>query len=374
MQQYRVLNAKDNSNIDPRSQFIVDLIEDVTREKAMNGFVLIAGDFNEDMEDGNSDGILKLMESCSLKNIFHELKGHCPSTRNNKRAIDHFFISEEVLHLVNQAGFLPDESSFTSDHAGLFIDISPQILQCLNQPIVPPKQRKLKLYNRPKVQQYVTYVLEQFDAHNIVNRMKNILQNVTSNGFTESIGRDLNKLDEQVTEIMLRSEAHLSPDDTPYAYSEELDRQMRIVRLIKKLQPHAKNNFPLETYVNSDLEDVAAELLFMSQDQINETLLEQRTRLRDMQDRSWEIRTDHQTKIRERAAEEQRKDVETIVKEMKQREIQSRMFVRIGNTLKTVNYAQITRLGLPKHIRSESTEQIWNYIQSTPDAELKSIE
>ena len=93
-----------------------------------------------------------------------------------------------------------------------------------------------------------------------------------------------------------------------------------------------------------------------------------------MQDRSWEIRTDHQHKTQEKAAEEQRKDVETIIREMRQREIQSRMFARIGNTLKSINYAQITRLGLPKHIRSESTEQIWNYIQSASDEKLKRIE
>ena len=64
--------------------------------------------------------------------------------------------------------------------------------------------------------------------------MQNIFKDVKSNGFTETIGMDFNKLDSQVTEIMLRSEDRLSPDDTPYAYSEDLDRQMRIVRLIKK--------------------------------------------------------------------------------------------------------------------------------------------
>ena len=77
-------------------------------------------------------------------------------------------------------------------------------------------------------------MLEQFEAHNIVKRMQNIFKDVKSNGFTETIGMDFNKLDSQVTKIMLRSEDRLSQDDTPYAYSEDLDRQMRIVRLIKK--------------------------------------------------------------------------------------------------------------------------------------------
>ena len=68
---------------------------------------------------------------------------------------------------------------------------------------------------------------------------------------------------------------------------------MRIVRLIKKLQPNVKNNYPLETYANSDLEDISVDLLHMTLDEIDTTLIEQRTILRDMQDRSWEIRKDH---------------------------------------------------------------------------------
>ena len=334
----------------------------------------MAGDFNEDPRDAQLEGMNKLMESCSLRNVFQEVKGHTPSTRNNTRAIDHFLISDDILHLVTQAGVLPDETSFTSDHAGLFIDLSPQVLECKNQPIIPPKQRKLKMYNRPKVQQYIDYVLEQFEAHNIVQRIRNLLEETKTQGFSELTGILLDKIDQQVTEIMLRSEDRLSPDNTPYAYSTDIDNQMRTVRLIKKLKDAAHKNFPLETYVNQDLEAVAMEVLKMTPEQMEISLSEQREKLRDMQTRSWEIRDGHNARIREKAAQEQRKDVETIIKEMRQREKQARMFERIGYTLKSLNYSQITRLGLPKHICNSTTDEIWNYIQSTSDDELKRIE
>ena len=97
-----------------------------------------------------------------------------PSTRNNQRSIDHFFISDELVHHVTQAGILPNEVGFTSDHAGLFIDVATAILETKNYPIPPAKQRKLKYYNSPNVQKYINYVLEQFESHNIGRRIQKL--------------------------------------------------------------------------------------------------------------------------------------------------------------------------------------------------------
>ena len=135
MQQYRALNKKNNTNFDPRAKFIEDIIADVSKDKAMNGYVLIASDFNEDISENKLDGVLKLMESCSLKNVFQEIKGYCPNTRNNNRAIDHFLISEEVFHLVTQVANLPNETSFACDHAGLIIDVSPKYYNITTNPL-----------------------------------------------------------------------------------------------------------------------------------------------------------------------------------------------------------------------------------------------
>ena len=212
--------------MDPRQQLIDDLIEDILKEQAMGGSILLAGDFNEDMEDGHTEGIAKLMSSCSLKNVFKEIKGHMPSTRKNRRAIDHYFISEHALHLVTQAGMLPDKTRFTSDHAGLFVDIAPAILECQNQPIPPPKQRKLKCYNKVNIEKYVNYALDQFEAKNIVSRLQRLHQHIKVHGFSVEAGDNLNTIDKTATDIMLRSENRLSPEDTPYAFSIELERQM----------------------------------------------------------------------------------------------------------------------------------------------------
>ena len=147
---------------------------------------------------------------------------------------------------MTQAGILPDEVGFTSDHAGLFIDVAPAILETKNSPIPPVKQRKLKCYNRPNVQKYIKYVLEQFESHNIVQRIQKLKKQINEEGFTEEAGMQLNKLDKHVTEIMLRSENKLCPDETPFEYSAELERQMRIVCPIKRLKEQAHKNFHLK--------------------------------------------------------------------------------------------------------------------------------
>lgn len=73
-------------------------------------------------------------------------------------------------------------------------------------------------------------------------------------------------------------------------------------------------------------------------------------------------------------AEEKRKDVETIIRDMREREKQSRIFQRIGNALKSTSFSQISRLGLPKQLRNEDTQTIWDFIKYTPAAEMKKVE
>ena len=363
MQQYRA-PSQNNKEVDPGQKLIDDLIEDVLKKQAMNGTILSAGDFNEDMEDGHTE----------LKNAFKEVKGHMYRTRNNRRVIDHFFISKQALHLATQTGVLPDETSFTSDHACLCINVSPAILECKNQHIPPSKQTKLKCYNKVNVEKYVTYALEKFEAQNIVKRLQRLHQQIADDVFDAEAGDTLNTIDKIVTEIMLRSEHRLSPEETPYACSIELERQIRIVRLIKRIQDQKALNYPLETYVNSNLEAITVELIHMDDTKLDSTLTEERTKFISMQNESWSIRERHHNTIIEKGAKEQNNDVETIGRDMKFREIQKRSFERIGHSLKTSNFAQITRLGLPKHLFMTSTEEIWDYIQSTPDEVLKTIE
>ena len=180
VQQYRSL-CKKNPKVDPRQQFIDDIIQDVLQEQAMHGKIIIAGDLNEDPSEGKLEGKNKIIDICALCNAFETVKSHMPSTRSNHRAIDHFLVSPEIIPHIIKMGVLPDETGFTSDHAGLFLDLAPQVLETKNNPITPPKMRKLKMYNRVKVQQYVDYVLGQFESRKIITKLKDLHKYVSEN-------------------------------------------------------------------------------------------------------------------------------------------------------------------------------------------------
>ena len=205
---------------------------------------------------------------------------------------------------------------------------------------------------------YVSYAFEQFDAHNIIIRIQRLNDKIASEGFTVDAGETLNHIDKQVTEFMLRAEDRLSPDTTTFAFSVELEHQMRKVRLIKCIKDLMHLNFPLETYIKADLEDVAVEVIRVDNETIISALTRERQKLSAMQEESWEIRERHQDDIRERAAEEKNTSVENIARDMKQREVQKRTYERFGNSLKSSNFSKVTRLGIPKHLLHSSTEEI----------------
>ena len=370
MQQYRHLSMK-NPKVNPRNQLILDLISDIQTETIMKSQILIMGDFNEDLSDSETEGIKLLMETTGLVQVFQEIKNVVPSTRGNGRAIDHVFITKESLQHVTQAGLVPEEICFASDHIALFVDLSPLILAINNPPIPPAPNRKLKAHNIPNVKKYVKAVIKQMQCHNIVTRLKRMDTYIAEFGFDEIAAGDLERIDNHMTKIMLKAEDDLGPSDAKYAFSEELLLQMRKVRLIKTfLRQHGKR-YPLESYVDASMEDEAQELLFLSVPELENKLIEARNLLIAMQDESWEIRDNHNIQRVQAAAEKENKDLEIKIKEMKEREKQGRIFARIGNALTTKNFGHITRLGLPQEVATESTDVIWKYITSKTQTEMK---
>ena len=143
------------SIVNPRHKLIQDLIEDIQTEIIMKSQIMVMGDFNEDLKDNDDDGIKSLMESTFLVQIFQQLKNTVLSTRGNGRGIDHIFITKESLQHVTQAGLVPEEICFASDHIALFVDLSPRILAVNNPTIPPAPHRKLKAHNVPNVQKYL---------------------------------------------------------------------------------------------------------------------------------------------------------------------------------------------------------------------------
>ena len=213
MQQYRYLCKKD-TKVDPRRKLIIDLIEDVNLKQNMKSNIIILGDFNEDLSNNDTLGIQDLMKKTGLVQIFQELKNTITSTRGNNRGIDHIFASRPVLQFVTQAGTVPEEVCFASDHIGLFVDLSPRILDTNNQPIPPAPTRKLKMHNVPNVLKYVKAVVKQIHYHNFIKRLQNLDKHIKEDGFDEMAILELEKIDKHITTIMLKAENDLAKSTT----------------------------------------------------------------------------------------------------------------------------------------------------------------
>ena len=170
MQQYRYLYKK-NKNCDPRQQLITDLCADIQHEQIMQSKIVVLGDFNEDMEDPDKNGIKRLIQECDLVQAFQEIKGRMSSTRGNNRSKDHVFVDYRTIHHIRLMGFVPDEVGFASDHICLHVDFSPSILDTKNTPIPPAPHWILKMHNMPKVLEYITGVKTRFEDHNVVQRV-----------------------------------------------------------------------------------------------------------------------------------------------------------------------------------------------------------
>ena len=373
MQQYRHLSSKDKT-VDPRQKLILDLNVEILTELKLKSHIIVLGDFNEDLGDKDVDGIKLLMSTTGLVQAFQDLKSHVPSTRGNNRAINHVLMPATLLPYVSQAGLVPEELCFASDHIALFLDINPRMLDTNNTPIPPAPNRKLKMHNVPNVNKYIKAVVYQMKCQNIINRLKNIDSHIEDHGFDDIATNDLEKVDATMTQIMLKAENDLAPGNTKYAFSAELLQQMRRVRLIKTFIRQNENNYPLESFVTEQMEDEAMQLMHLTLPELEKTLIEERELLITMQDNSWDIRTTHHDDRIQAAAKEENKDVLTKIKEMKEREKQSRIYAHIGSALKNKTFGTITRLGLPKEVCHSSTEIIWGYISSKTQAEMKKIQ
>ena len=149
---------------------------------------------------------------------------------------------------------------------------------------------------------------------------------------------------------MLQAEKDLIPSQSAYKFSIELATQMRKVRLLKAIINKKVKQYPLETYVNWDMEKYAVDWLRKDIPILEQQLEAERETLVYLQEHSDEGRDNHHDYIIETTAEVEHKETHVIAKEMKARETQARMYKHIGNALKNKNYSSVNKIGLPREM------------------------
>ena len=162
---------------------------------------------------------------------------------------------------------------------------------------------------------------------------------------------------------MLKAERDLVPNQSAYKFSVELATQMRKVRLLKALINKKANQYPLETYVNWDMEKYAEQWIRLDVPTLEQQLEKERETLIYLQEHSDEGRDTHHDYIIETTADEEHKEIHVIAKEMKARETQARMYKHIGAALNTRHYSSVNKIGIPRDMQNDSTASIWDRFQ-----------
>ena len=104
-QQTRGLSDADRSDTSPRKAFIDDLIKEVRSLQALHHDVIVAGDFNETLDDPNS-GVLRFATSTGLVDAFlQKHPGHpdFPTHHRGSKRIDSAFVSPRLAGAIRRA-------------------------------------------------------------------------------------------------------------------------------------------------------------------------------------------------------------------------------------------------------------------------------
>lgn len=223
-QQELMLALEGFGNPDPRRQFILDLIKCVKQWQSPVDDALITMDANEQIGDSQY-GLTQLMRECRLIDIFHHHHGTYPEFETfdlGSKRIDYIIGSASLLPFTKRCGYLPFYQGIPSDHRGMFLDLSLEMIDGLTRLENTP-QRYLHSAFQTDVHKYKQYVQKEFLSHNIIPRAQSLyLQSSSESKSDPSFLSDLEKLDTLILHIQLKAEQECCQRRTKFDSSDDI--------------------------------------------------------------------------------------------------------------------------------------------------------
>ena len=146
--------------------------------------MLIIVDMNEDYSENEDEGMTILETRYGLINAYKQLRNHKPSLWGNNRQIFHCFITEELKPYITRIGFCgPLDGFISSDHIPFVVDIPQQLFDMIPQILLPPHERKIKMYNLDKVDLYNKFVKTHIHNNSILQRVQQLEKDIHQYGF-----------------------------------------------------------------------------------------------------------------------------------------------------------------------------------------------
>ena len=210
--QQRAIMQDQNDDRNPRSAIIEDIIKAFEKDIENKVSLIIMGDLNESIfgPEKTNQRFLEL----GLINVMQDYLGdnNLPRTfAHGSQAIDHVWVSSNVLPEITQAGYAPFHFIKHLDHRGIFLDIKIKHLLDENMfHLEHVSKKRLRCSIPSRVKKYMENLEEKWNLNKIDDRFKKLKQSFEEDGPTEANKKALNILDQQITEIMIQSERKCS--------------------------------------------------------------------------------------------------------------------------------------------------------------------
>jgi hypothetical protein len=213
-QQHVIMRDQGVVSPDPRQRFIDDIIKHFTSWGIQpQDHVILMLDANEALEDGKQTGIRKLMEQTNLVDVFANkhpemINDTFPCHINGSKRIDFILARPHTCRFITSIGYAPFYSLFDSDHRGIVLDLDSSITQQPVQPLIAPPIRLIGTNSSSSEStNYIKFIYEQFTYHRIFDKSKDLMQRAEmSLDNDQEYCNELNKVDDLITQIMLKGE------------------------------------------------------------------------------------------------------------------------------------------------------------------------
>ena len=204
--QYNFLN-KNGGNINPRNNILERLVKVVEKDIVQGDRIMIIGDMNEDVCGSK---FVSTFSNLGLINLIPNIvqnKGIIRTHKNGSRVIDGCWATSSIADKVRSMGFAPFGLGMKSDHRGLFLDINlKQMLKSEKLEISRRDGRRLYSTMPKRALAYSNRVEFCWKYHKMSEKIDRIVQGSKAGTTKSDLGKMLNKVDMQITQILRNAE------------------------------------------------------------------------------------------------------------------------------------------------------------------------
>lgn len=248
----------------PRNAFITDLIAYVVSLALTDDdFLLIMLDANEVIGE-DSFGTVALLEQLRLVDLFerhHQQACDIATHSNSKnRRIDYILGTANITQFITKCGYFPFQSGIDSDHRACYIELNQAFADGRARLYTPPSRKIGYNTNRKEVLNYKEFITAEFNSRDIFRRAQDLFDKAAPDLPDEpSFLKRLNKLDAEITKIMIEGERSQCSKKPPFLWTPEVHQASLIIKYWTLQQQcdrkqQDRNDQLMEIYIQLDPE------------------------------------------------------------------------------------------------------------------------